>query len=226
MIPRRALIWKLTKGFILLVGLWGVLAILAAYETYTTRNEAGDFLADLMQLQVGKSSFDQVAPLIAIYHGEWRRYPPVPPGEMDVTPCGSGARIVEFVFENRWIHWGLFAPQTTFFADIDLKDNCVCFRSMGLITTAGGFHGVQVQEFREGRISRSFEVGLNLYRTLITMTAAATTAQRTAAYSVNLDCLTRLRGCRDTREMAPTVWQNSREVGPNMWRSQWAPERW
>jgi hypothetical protein len=44
---------------------------------------------------------------------------------------------------------------------------------------------------------------------LVTMTAAATAEQRAAAYSINLDCLTKLRGCRDTMEMAPAIWRLS-----------------
>jgi hypothetical protein len=209
MMPRRALILELTKGLIALVGVWGMLALLAAYETYATRNEAEQFLAELVRLRVGESTFDQVAPLIAIYHGKWLRSRPLAPGEPDVTPCGYPYRQVEFVFQNRWLHWVLFAPRTTFGASLQLKDGRVCFRSVGMITTAGGVRGVDVNEFREGRMPWPFSPVLNLWEMPVTMTTAATAAQRAAAYSLNLDCLTKLRGCRDTREMAPAVWRLS-----------------
>jgi len=208
LIPRRVLTLKLTKALILLVGIWGLLAILAAYETRRTRNEAEEFLAELVRLRVGESTFDQVAPLITTYHGEWWRPRPLAPDERDVTPCAYPYRQVEFVFENRWLHWVLFAPRTLFDGGVHIKDNRVCFRSMGIITTAGGIRGVSVDEFREGRKARPFSVVvLNDFETLVTMTAAATAVQRAAAYSINLDCLTKLRGCRHTMEMAPAIWR-------------------
>jgi len=210
MIPRRALVLRLAKWLILLVGVWGALAVLAVYETCRTRNEAEEFLAEFVRLRVGESTFDQVTPLIAIYHGKWRRPRPPAPGEPDVTPCGYPFRQVEFVFENRWLHWVLFAPRTAFGGDLQLKDDVVCFRSAGMSTAAGGMRVVHVGESREGRESVPFSRVLNHYTTLVTMTAAATMEQRAAAYSFNLDCLTMLRGCRDAREIGPAIWRLGR----------------
>ncbi len=209
MATSRALILNLTKGFLMVIAVWGALAILAAYETYNMRKQAEEFLTELERLNVGESAFDQVAPLIAIYHGHWWRSRSLAPSESDVTPCGYPYRQVEFVFENRWLHWVLFAPRTAFNASLHLKDDRVCFRSAGMITTAGGLRVVHITESREGRFPWPFSPVLNHWKTLVTMTAAATTEQRAAAYSFNLDCLTSLRGCPDAREMAPSVWRLS-----------------
>lgn len=133
----------------------------------------------------------------------------------------GGASVVDFVYVNRWLHWFLFAPLTRFGATIYVKDNCVCDRSVGMFTTAGGFTGVLVTEFRERPFLRPFTSVLNPVKVLVTMDARATPPERTAAYSINLDCLTKLRGCRDTREMDPAIWQNSCEVAPTVWKSQW-----
>jgi hypothetical protein len=207
MIAKRVLILRVIKAFILLVVAWGLLAFLAAYETIRTRKQAEEFRAELARLRVGESTLDQVMPLIATYHGEWWRPRPLALDERDVTPCGYPYRQVEFKFENRWLHWVLFAPRTRFGGGVHLKDNRVCFRSMGMITTAGGIRGVNVNESREGREAHPFARLLNPWKTVVIMTAAATIEQRTAAYSFNLDCLTNLRGCPDAMEMAPAIWR-------------------
>ena len=209
MIVRRSMISKLTKGLIVLVGAWGVLAEFAVYKTRETRLEAEQFLSEFVRLRVGESTVERVAPLIEIYHGSWWRSRPLEPGERDMTPCGHPFSQVEFVFENRWLQWVLLSPRTAFDATIQLKDDRVCFRSMGMTTTAGGWHIVDVGEFRRGRMPWPFNPQVNLWKMLVTMTAAATDAQRAAAYSINLDCLSKLRGCHDTREMAPALWRLS-----------------
>jgi hypothetical protein len=209
MTAHRSLISKLTRGLVLLVGAWGVLAEFAVYKTRETRLEAEQFLSEFIRLRVGESTDVRVDPLIETYHGNWWRSRPLEVGEPDMTPCGHPFSQVDFAFENRWLHRVLFAPRTTFYASIQLKDNRVCFRSMGMTTTAGGWHIVDVGEYREGRMPWPFSPVHNLWRMPVTMTAAATDAQRAAAYSINLDCLTKLRGCHDTREMAPAIWRLS-----------------
>lgn len=215
--PTRFLAWKAAAGFVLLCLLWLLLAAFAVYRTHATQVEAEHFVEDLRQLQVGHSTADQITRLANRYRGQWRKNPT----SENVPPCGSGARIVDFVFENRWLHWFLFAPFTRFSATIYVKDNRACFRSMGMFNSVGGFTGVHVTEFRESPISRSFDSQLNLVKAVITMDAGATSQGRAAAFSVNLDCLSQLRGCRDTRQMAPLIWQNSRQDGPTLWHSQW-----
>jgi hypothetical protein len=209
MVPRRSLIVSLTKGLLILLAAWGVLADFAVYKTRETGLEAEQFLSEFVRLRVGESTVDRVAPLIETYHGEWWQSRPLEPGEPDMTPCGHPFSQVDFVFENRWLHRVLFAPRTIFDASIQLKDNRVCFRSAGMITTAGGVRAMHVDEFREGRLPWPFKAVLNLWNMPVSMTAAATDAQRAAAYSINLDCLTKLRGCHDTREIAPAIWRLS-----------------
>jgi RHS repeat-associated protein len=221
MISKRALILRVSLGFLVFLAGWALLAAIALYRTHKTRIEAGEFLGDLVQLQVGKSELRQVTPLVSKYHGVWRKGTTRGAG----SPCGVGASVVDFTFENRWLRWFLFASFTRFGATIYVKDNCVCLRSMGIFTAVDGVIGVyasfHVSEFRESPFPRPFSVHLNPRSTLITMDVRATTAERTAAYAVNLDCLAKLRGCKDTREIVPAMWQNSREVAPTYWKTQW-----
>jgi len=217
MMPTRALISKLSVGLLLLVAAWALLGAVALYWTHKTRIEAGDFLRDLAQLEIGKSELGEVTPLVDKYHGKWRKSTTSGAG----SPCGQGASVVDFMFENRWLHWSLFAPLTGFSGTIYVKDNRVCFRSMGMVIFVDGIAGVHVQEFRESPVLRPFSARLNPVKTIVTLDVGATTEERGAAFSLNLDCLTKLRGCRDAREMAPALWKNSREVAPTYWKSQW-----
>jgi len=206
----------IVRGLVALVVVWAALGVVAVYKTRKVRTDAGEFLKDFTQLQVGKATLDEVRPLVDGYHGEWRTYGLFPP-----ACCGPGSKMAEFVFDNHWQHWFFFTPLTVLGADIGINGNGVCDRSMSLFTVTKAPLGVSVHEFPEGEQPGLFHSRLNIFKTIVTLTVSASSAQRTAAYSVNLDCLTKLRGCRDAREMAPATWQNSREVAPSYWKSQW-----
>ena len=214
---KHPLMFQVGKAVVLICALWTTLVGVATYKAHATKVKAEHFLANLRHLEVGNSTMQDVREPADEYGGKWHRGLT----SHDVPPCGSGASVVDFVFENLWMHWLVRAPLTRFSATIYLKDDLMCFRTAGIFDTAGGFAGFDVQEFRESPLPGSFRLHLNPFKTIITMTVAATPSQRMAAYSINLDCLTKLRGCRDTREMAPEVWQNSREVAPGDWVSQW-----
>ncbi len=197
-------------GLTLLIGLWGVLSIVAAYETYKTRTEAEQFLKELARLEVGKTTLDQMRPLITKYHGVWRR-PPSPSlsSYPDLTPCGRGAPQVEFMFDNRWARLILLASRNYFSASLIFRDNRLCYRSASLVRVSADHDAniAKVSEYEEGRRSPRFELDITPSRAFTNLTSAATSTERTAAYAVNLDCLARLRGCRDTQEMVPIIWR-------------------
>lgn len=213
----RTLLPKAIVRILVLVGAWAALGVAALYRARSVRIEAGKFMGDLVELEVGKSELQEVASLVDKYHGKWRKGPRSDAG----SSCGPGASVVDFTFENRWLHWFLLSPQTSLGATVYVKDNHLCFRALQLFSTVEGSTVFYVEEFRKSPFQRPFMVHLNLVKTIVTMEAAATAAQRSAAYSINLGCLTKVRGCRDAREMAPALWQNSREVAPTYWKSQW-----
>ena len=173
------------------------------HKTHRARTEAGKFLTALMQIQVGQATMHQVRPLVREWGGKWRAA-----RTSSRSPCGGGASVVDFIFDNRWAHWFLFAPLTSFDADLYVKENSVCFRSVELVTMAGhSASAAYVSESRKSPLPVPFSVSLNPANSGVAMDAGATPQERTAAYAINLDCLTKLRGCRDTREMAPAMWE-------------------
>lgn len=208
----------------ILVGVWILLVLFAVHKAMEARIEAEEFLVEAMKLEVGKSKLDQVVPLVSAYHGRWRRKAPYsgPPLAFDPSPCGPNSFAFEFAFDNRWLHWFLFSPRTTFVGTIEVANGIVCFRSMGFYAIfsnhAANSH---VQEFESGRLRDAFSSQLTRVGTSVSLTAAATAAQRMRAYSFNLACLSSLQGCRNSKDLAPGIWENSHEVGPALWKSEW-----
>jgi len=217
MIQARALIGKLTAGLLGLLACWALLAPLALYRTHKAKTEATDFSRDFMKLQVQKSGLDEITSLVRKYDGKWRNHTVTAPG----SPCGGGASVADFVFDNAWLHWFFLAPRTQFSATVYVKSDRVCFRSLGIWDTVHGFTGVGIEEFAESLPLGSFRSSLMLPKAIIVMDIRAPAEARAAAYSLNLNCLAKLRGCQDAREMAPAIWQNSHEIGPTLRKSQW-----
>jgi hypothetical protein len=215
--PKRSLISNIAKTIGLLCVPWAILAGFAINKTHRTRVEAEEFLREFRQLEVGQSTMEQMVRLANKYHGELHKGPAL----NGRGPCGPGSFYVEFGFDNSWLHWFLLARLATFEASVETKDNRVCYLGMAMGYAGVGFNAVSVEEFRESPTSRPFSADLGLSAVIVRMDVRAPKAARAAAFSINLDCLTKLRGCHGASEMAPAIWQNSREVAPNRWKSQW-----
>jgi hypothetical protein len=214
------LVARLLAATLVLVGIWGVAAGWSVRETRSARIQAERFLAEVVKLQVGTSRVEQVAPLVTKYHEDWKLadaplvLPPsvlhsllsslrMSPKATSKIP-GASCR-VDFLFDNRWQHWLCFSPLTRFGATVSVRDNVVDHISVGLQTFQEGGPVVAIREYREGQRASAFSSRVGPSLALVSLTPGATPAQRTAAYSINIGCLTKLRGCRDTREMAPAI---------------------
>ena len=199
--------------------LWGIFACIAVDKTNRTQREAEQFLREFRQLELERSTKEQVALLADKYHGHWSLHSISAPG---VPGCGLGSASVDFVFENWWLHWFLFAPVTTFDAGVDMNDNRVCYSGITFGKREIGFNGVSVQGFLVNPLSGPpFEVNLRPSATSVRYDVRATPAERSVAYSINLGCLSRLRGCNDTRDISPQLWQGAHEDGLSYWKSPW-----
>lgn len=212
---KRTVVVIAVKGSMALIVVWASLAAIALERTRNARIEAEQCLKEVTELEVGRAGPDKVTLLVNKYHGTWRAYGPFPP-----ACCGPASKIAEFVFDNHWEHWTVFNCRTRFVVDIGVNRNGVCDRSVSLLKVAEAPVGILVQEYPDAESNPSFYARLNLFKTITTLTGSATPVQRAAAYWINLDCLSKLTGCRDAREMAPGVWQKSRKVGTT-WESQW-----
>jgi len=219
--PRALLSWLITAALALIV-IWALLGALLIYRLHRTRLQAERFLISFKTLEVGRSRINEVSSLATKYHGAWRSRPTSGAG----SPCGDGASVVEFVFDNYLLHKFYGYSMTRFDATIYVKDSLVCFRSISMDTVVHGvdgmYDGVFVEEFRRTPFSAPFSAGrLDHVEVSVTMDVRAPADARDAALTFNLDCLTKVRGCRDTEEIAPAIWRNSREIAPTRWRTQW-----
>lgn len=213
---------RLIAAALVLVGIWIVAAGWSVHETRLVRIQAERFLAEVSQLQVGISTVSQVTPLATGYHGDVvprDASPDFPPSLMRSVLSlfrvsrstasgipGASCR-VDFLFDNRWQHWLCFSPFTRFGATVSVRDNVVDHLSVGLQTFRNGASDcvVDIREYCKGQRASTFSSRVNPVLVILSLTPEATPAQRAAAYSINTGCLTKLRGCRDTREMAPAI---------------------
>ena len=124
----RHLVARLLAATLVLMGIWAVAAGWSVRETRSGRIQAERFLTEVVQLQVGTSTVEQVAPLVMKFHAEWKptNAPLVlPPSFMHSVLCclrmshgtssgmpGPSCR-VDFLFDNRWQHWFCFLPGRT-----------------------------------------------------------------------------------------------------------------
>jgi len=219
----RDLVARLVAACLVLVGIWIVAAGWSIHQTRSVRRQAERFLAEVIQLQVGTSTVSQVTPLATKYHGDVvpRDATPdfSPPSIMRSVLSlfrvsgGSASGIVgtscrvDFRFDNRWQHWLCFSPLTRFGATLLIRDSVVDHLSLGLQTILSGPSDcvVLIREYHKGQRDSGFPSRADPAVVIVSLSPEATPAQRAAAYSISLGCLTKLRGCRDTSEMAPAV---------------------
>lgn len=203
----------------MLVCLWAVSAAIAMHNVKMERLQAERFLADVRQLEVG-DSVDKVTRLVRKDHGEWNALdaPPLPPPSMiaSIFPHTSefsvsspidhkGYYRANFIFDNRWQHWLCFSPYTRFGGSVLIKENFVDSYNVGLSAShENGTIAIVLNEQHRSEPDVPFSIhqknGL-----IVDLTSDAAPAQRAASYALNLECITKLRGCRTIYEMAPQL---------------------
>jgi hypothetical protein len=197
------------RVFALLLLLWATAGAFAMYKTHEAKVEAQHFLQDLKLVRAGPCPFSVVVNLSDKYHGVWSESTNHPP------PCGGPASRIDFKFDNHWSHRILFAPYTMFWAGMTVNGNHVCNFEAGT-ASFGGPHEVLGPSYDVWDYSKMisgfeggghFQVDPGVPHASVLMDAEATAAQREIAFAFNLNCLTKLRGCRDAKEMNPEAWQ-------------------
>jgi hypothetical protein len=178
------------------------------------RKRAETFLRDATSLQLREATLTQVQQLVARYEGR------VEPSTCSPKGCGYF-----FSFDNGWLHRLHLAPRTRLTCTLGVADGFLDYRRVFLTSgnTAGEF-GAFVQERLSSpkgipepfSISRGWTT--RRWRVYVDMTGDATADQHRIAYSLNLECLSKIGGCEDAYQLLPSVtWEQTSPngVSPN-----------
>ncbi len=198
--------WSLValSGLIAAMGLMVLAAILTARET---RKKAERCLQAVLNLELGQGKFEEAQRLKNEFGG------------IDNTPganrCTPKSCNLIFPFDNRWLHWLHLAPLTEFVVGLGVRDGHVIGRGLGYISYAEGGGWYSVEESLARPAKKNFDIhvfpdakGLPA-KVLVDFTTAASPGERQLAYAINLECLSKLRECKDARKVLGPVWQRA-----------------
>ena len=128
----------------------------------------------------------------------------------------------DIAFCNTLLYRAHLAPLTCFGVSIQIYEGRVSLLdvSTGTRLDQPWFFGVKVQEFGcypcypdqkpyEVRLRRN-HVG-RLWRAFVTLSPESSAKEREAAFAFNLNCLSKIGGCKDSRELNPRVWENAEQ---------------
>ena len=195
----RTALEALVAFLFLLLLTWG----LVYWSTIRTREMARAVLHDVGDLQVGQATFADAQRVSRQYS----RYL-----MSSDEPCIPTSCHLAFGFDNRWLSRIGLAPLTTFIAQLSVSNGKVTW--MELLMGAGPTTKVLVEEFPPGTQSRAYDVNGKLIMAhpsprailiVVQFTPDADPLQKKAALAFNLDCLTKLGGCKYGEEMLPRI---------------------
>ena len=184
------------------------MAIVAAdLSARRTRRIAEKFLTEFTALKIGESTFEDARMLADRFNGQ--AYP------VNGSETGSPPDLqYAFGFENTWLHRLHIAVPTILLANVTVGNGRV---------TGRGFRYGSVTPSRDSEFGVSDGRGegppfeIRHYRGrgywMIYLTPAASPEQRRLAYALNLECLSKLGGCKLKQELLPALWQNLRSLG-------------
>jgi hypothetical protein len=188
---------------------WCILAIWSIGKARNDAERARQLIHDLAQLRVGQSTIDDVIGLSTKYGGKVGGMHHTFDTVKNPTSINPQTSEVSFGFSNRWQHLLCRSPligltvQITVENGVDIKHLIYAEEYLhSKSITIDGF-GVLLEEVRSGRQDNAVAVEMGRVYASATITTEATTAERTAMYDLNLICLSKLRGCNSSEEIAP-----------------------
>lgn len=189
------------------------------------RANAAKLLKGLGAVQVSHTHFAQVEQLAAQF--------------------GSHAACVGnnclFQFQNQWMHWLHLAPLTEFSVMVQRQGSPgdpgggeVGALDMAMLVNSSVGDGgaiasaVVFERSAGGAYDASITFGADGKpgRTVVTMAPGVSPRQRARARAFNLACLTRIGGCRTSRDLLPGVWQGARRIQSVGLENQAPASRW
>jgi hypothetical protein len=191
----RKLALRVLAGFLVLIlPACGI----AVWNTIRTRSAAREILRDIGDLQVGEATFANAQRIT-------QKYSQYLLGSSE--PCSPMSCRFSFGFDNRWLSKTGLTPLTTFTAQLYVARGKVTWTELMLATDP--VTKVFVEEYPSGTQTSTFLAGGKLitvhplpHAILIDVkfTSDANPIQKNAAMAFDLNCLTKLGGCKYERK--------------------------
>jgi hypothetical protein len=180
-----------------------VLGVLAIWSANRTRRQAEHFLRDFVSLEVGKSRLEDLRRLAEQHGGTEAVVPP----ELAPAGCAPDCRTFSFWFESLWLHRLGLGPATAVVAGLQTGGGRLLSRAIIIESTAEWDSAVDVSEDLSSRSGKSYSIRFRSMRPrwCVEFTPEAPAELRRQAFAVNLNCLSRIRGCKTKEEILPGV---------------------
>ncbi|HXE31945.1 MAG TPA: hypothetical protein VN515_09115 [Terriglobales bacterium] len=188
--------------------------VLLFFLVAAPRSNAVRFLKQLNRIQVNQTHFQQVEQLA----GQFGSY----------AACMGDNCL--FQFQNQWLHLLHLAPSTQFSVMMqrggspsDPGGGTVGTLDMAMLVSrddagGGAIASALVFERAHGDPRDPYQASITFGsdgrpgRTVVTLAPGSSPRQRSRARAFNLQCLTRLGGCKNSRDLLPSVWQGARRI--------------
>lgn len=173
------------------------------WHTIRTRDVAGSVLRDVGDLQVGQATFADAQRISTRYS----RYL-----MSSSEPCTPTNCLLVFGFDNRWLSSIGLTRLTTFTAQLQVSNGKVTWIELMMATHPAT--KVFVEEFPSGAQASAYVANGKLItahpspRAIlidVKFTPEANPVQKNAALAFDLNCLTKLGGCKYGEEMLPRI---------------------
>jgi len=215
----RFALWSLAV-LAALTALFFVLRSIAMYKARKTQARAELFLAQALQLEVGRATRSQVEQLAEQFGAEYYAPPwlvPSAPPAYPVPPPSPTAGMVEgcmgwsetFVFEfnNSALHDLGLAPLVRLRVGLWVYRGILCNRGVGFGSGTGlKTVVIDIHEWWPVPNTTRFQADLSPFATYIELTGPLPDDVRRGLYSFNFGCLSRAGGCRRSQDLLPWIW--------------------
>lgn len=202
--------------------------VLLFFLVMSPRSHATRLLRQLRAVEVNQTSFHAVEALA-------RQYTPA-------AACVGDNCL--FQFQNLWLHWLRLAPRTEFTVMVrragspdDPGGGRVGMLDMAMLVSqdagpsnaGGAIASALVFDEMAGDGMPTYQASITFTsagqpgRTVVRLSPRAKASQRREARAFNLGCLTRIGGCRTSRQLLPTVWRGAARIQSASKRSATTP---
>jgi len=189
-----------SHGRIWTIGTAIVVAIVLVIVVRTAQvsSHAKIFLREAVALRLRESTQDQVQALVQRFNGH-------------VEPRSSDSMGYSYVviFENTWLRYLRLAPLTRLSITLGTSDGVLVYRRVFLTSSDSGALVEEWLSWPGYLPGAPFHISGSSsgerYRVFVDLTPDASPAQHTAAYDLNVNCLSKIGGCVKPEQLIPSV---------------------
>lgn len=187
--------------------------VVIAVATLNTTRQARAFLLELKGIQLGPGGYNDVRALAT----RFRHYVKDGSNECTQNECS-----LTLMFENTWLRKLHLATPTNFGSILLVRNGSLYYINAAMTLYSGErVISANTDLTENGHQSSSYSIDTKRWddnqpwQAIIHLTPEATTAQREAAFSFNLACLSKLVGCRDSSDLLPPAWHDDQSKARN-----------